>query len=387
MHSNSNTNWTCAVAVLFAAICTLGMSQSTAIAAEDAKPKQATATANRTAMLATWKSRQKRIRSIQVEWKEARTDFKGAYFEVTTRKYWPGSDTSYEGVSELLLDENKSRYSYNGKGWSSVGGKPMHLVRRDYVIASDGKTCKAMTAASDKDAYPSATIRKDALNFYLATMHVAPLSWYARPTERSLAGWSSNELQITTDVGLINGLRCIIARTPAKRGARWNFWISPERDYTIQRATQSDNSGFRKQFDISYRKSKRGEWVPKGWVYTKLKPRGKQYQTQMDATVRTIRINPRLSADRFRIEFPPGTWVTDLRGGNLFRGTEKQYIVREKGRNRPILPSEIGRTYKDLRDSEPGEAPANGFERWFYVAAVIALALAAAGVLYRRRRR
>jgi hypothetical protein len=69
-------------------------------------------------------------------------------------------------------------------------------------------------------------------------------------------------------------------------------------------------------------------------------------------------INPTIEIAEFRPEFPPGTMVRDDRHNARQGNAPHEYLVREDGAKRAILPAERSRNakYEDLASTEPGRA-------------------------------
>src|SRR5262249_44944962 len=94
-------------------------------------------------------------------------------------------------------------------------------------------------------------------------------------------------------------------------------------------------------------------------------------------------INTPIEGSTFDLEFPLGTRVSDRSNPNAPR----EYILKDDGRKRPILRDDIGATYQQMIQSEPGEALRkwkSSFVSWPTTIAVVALVVAIGLLLWRR---
>lgn len=324
-------------------------------------------------VIAAWQKREQGIRSAKIEWTETRTDFRHGYFYIRTKEYWPENDTTYEGTLSVIIGGRRARVSHRGTVWSSLDGS-RHLAPRDYTTTFNGEVSKEFHAATQKDIgdYPRGTIRAEKENFWMTTSHVLPISWFCRPLDPHMGGFDRDRLAVTGDTGVIDGRSCAIIGV--KRGEfgpyEWKLWLDPAANFVIRRAYRFNRDGtLENQFDLSYAANGQSTIAVKEWKH--LNFWGEKLQTEMVCRITQWTINPPVADEDFEIVFPPGTWVTDLRGGNLRRGKEKQFIVHEKTPDRVLLESDIGASYEQLLNSEPGKAhtvPPNGSRRstWYH---------------------
>jgi hypothetical protein len=105
------------------------------------------------------------------------------------------------------------------------------------------------------------------------------------------------------------------------------------------------------RIDIRYKADARAGWVPEGWDVFEFYPAGQLSETWR-ARMADYEINPTVASSEFVLEFPPGTRAIDMRDLN----DVKEYIVREGGRKRMILREDLGASYEQLLNSDPGEA-------------------------------
>lgn len=165
------------------------------------------------------------------------------------------------------------------------------------------------------------------------------------------------------------------ASTPTPDGlvsVAWNpdatqsiiLWTDPQRDYLPVRCLREHSGRLGYDLSIEYNNDG-GTWVPSQW-----EERGftKGELTHLEKTsVKEFEINGRLSDDLFKVEFPNGTWVTEIGRDD----SEVVYLILNDGTRRYLSKDENDvRNYATLmRDGS-----AAGF-RWLALVAVSVCAL------------
>ena len=123
-----------------------------------------------------------------------------------------------------------------------------------------------------------------------------------------------------------------------------------------------------RQADISYSEDEEYGWVPSSWHVALLTREGAIWMSY-SGKVTDYALNEEIPAEAFDIEFPSGAYVRDY-------VADKRYLVREDGRQRPLMPGELSPTnYQELLHSEPLARPTSTGIR--PVPVVVSLALAA----------
>jgi hypothetical protein len=147
-----------------------------------------------------------------------------------------------------------------------------------------------------------------------------------------------------------------------------------------------------RQTDVAYASDPEFGLVPKGWKTVENFHNG-EFDRSLEATVVTAKVNHPVADDRFVLDFPVNTLVTD---GIHLEGTRPQrYIVRPNGGKRLVLEAEYrkAKTPEELIQTETGGALIDrqrGFAwgRWFLALLVIGgvIAVVAAGIHRSRKR-
>lgn len=335
---------------------------------------------------AAWRKREDQFKSYRVEWIETRTDVKGSIrIPRQPEKLFPPQDTTFKNRLTLVVDNERSRFEFDGSQWTDRSDE---LDSRKYVSLFDGNVGQTYHAQVGDVEYPSGSIRAEKANMEATAGTFRPLGWFYRPLTPRMGGFHSESLHPTPNTGRIDDVECRIVEVRdgnvTGRPPLWSLWVAPDRDFVILRAEKhSFNGRARTQFDIRYRTSQNHGFLVAEWSYNR--QRENKLVQQFDIEVVSQNVNPPVPDDAFDLEFPVGTWVTDLRST-----PEKQVIVR-KGVDRPVYRSEAGTPYKKLRDTDPPGGPYREASTWDTIAWVglASLMLLATGVfiVIRARRR
>lgn len=298
-----------------------------------------------------WGTRQQRARSFRFQWIETRTDMKGSVSGIALdAPLEPSQDTTFESKLLLVVDGRKSSFTYDGKMW---GPGVDNLTPRKYTSVYDGTESSEFKAAVSKEQFPRGALFGSRPNTQLKTVHCSPPVWFYRPLDIGMGGFDQERLVLTGEAGTIAGQDCIVL---AERSGGfddiygWRLWLDPSEGFAIRRAVRMRQGRVAWQFDVAYGEMN-DESIPTRWTLVRMG--NNRIESQLECRVVDFALNMTVPAAIFKIEFPPGTRVADLR-----RGTEQEYIVREDGPPRAILPADRGASYEQLVESEPGMAHA-----------------------------
>jgi hypothetical protein len=124
------------------------------------------------------------------------------------------------------------------------------------------------------------------------------------------------------------------------------------------------------------------EWIPSNWTSSAF--RGNRLFQQVEVRTTSRELNITTTEDDFQIDLPSGTRVRDVSGSE-----KRDYITRDEGKKRDILPSELGASYDQLVQTETGDLAGSHSRRWqwFLVALGAAVAIGVLGTLIWHRRR
>ena len=281
----------------------------------------------------------------------------------------------------MIVDGKQLRFREGGQ---SVNAASTEAVPFERVAVFDGTNGINYVSVSG-DSYPLGRLEsKDPTR---AFQYVG-----SRPVTLAFRGhdWITNRLRdrddVTLDSTAIDGQECLVLsglHDPADPASAYTLWLDPESKYSVTRVDHTYGGTLRHRIDIVYDRSSGNGAIPVGWKRLHWSPDG-MLRMSVDTRVTDYEINPKLSSETFTIQFAPGTYVRDRRSG-------EQYIVREGGQKRVVLPSELraGAGYQDLLNSETGKvfrAP-NRSRFWMPLMVANLIVIAAFAWLMSRRRR
>jgi hypothetical protein len=190
---------------------------------------------------------------------------------------------------------------------------------------------------------------------------------------------------------IADGKPCAVLLKPRQdeTGYRTTIWVDTMRDFCIRRLISHDGrQGY--QIDIEYQQDKQLGWVPSEWTACSF---DEKHGARLDAVHCLVtRSSPRdaLTNDESTVRFDSGTWIID-------EASNEQYILREDGTMREILPREFDwlPTHSELNATGPAEVgmlverKIHRIQYWRSARIPLALgviAIASGLVLARRRR-
>lgn len=306
-----------------------------------------------------WQARQDRVRTARITWKEQLTEPKGSISSSMPRivrqrlkleesAIIPPKDSTVDFSMSLDLDGNKVRYSYEGMEWSHKikGYRPVK-----YVSVFDGEGAKDLYPEGNGDVnWPQGIIRQKATNFRDAQLfRLRPPLLAFRGLDPALRPFDIGSMVITSRRAMIGGQASVVLerRFPGMNSTI-RLWLDPAREYMIIRHLIIERGQSSNQIDIHYRASAEAGWVPDAWTIVNNMPSGNILDTWRAAVV-TAELNNSVDPHLFALEFPPGARVRDLQD-------MKDWVIKLNGKKRNILPEDIGASYEQMINSEPGEA-------------------------------
>jgi hypothetical protein len=125
------------------------------------------------------------------------------------------------------------------------------------------------------------------------------------------------------------------------------------------------------QLDVDYVQDPQYGWVPTSWKYVLMDPTKAydQIARSFHSTVTAWEVNIPIDPSEFELAFPVGTRVSEP------NSPTPEYIVTKDGKKRIIPPEDIGATYEQLLNSEPGYAMQPRRDGFVTYAIAIAIAL------------
>jgi hypothetical protein len=344
-------------------------------------------------ILSAWKKREERLRSVMVKWTEVKTKARGSMLseDEARRKLLgptpddkpiPEADVTYDSPSEIAIDGVKMRYWFRGLSWY-IPKKTKAM--QDYLAVFDGQSSKIFHPIGLNN-YPRGTIRDEKTHADVPNIYVRPILVWCRPLNLLLGPFKSAQFVLSKTPGRIGDRDCLVLEdVDSNTGRTQVVWVDSQRNYSVMRLAISHDGKISVQIDMDYERNSQGEWIPKGWSLVWMT--GDKLKESAKATISELKCNPTIPADQFQIAFPNGTWVVDMTQKSDSGGA-RQYIQREGGRQREILPGDRGATYEEIINSEPGEArkkQMSSVSYWIPTLAVLILATGSVWLFVRRR--
>lgn len=339
-----------------------------------------------------WQDRQDSIRSARFAWIERETVPKGRissliaelpgaqdrlkHMGIAPGAIVPPEDTTHDVPASITLDGEKLRYERAQQQWS---GKQNAFVTLPRITVFDGTVGKIFHPTGPCYApWPDGLIGRNYPDS--GSLHLSPLIMTLRPSFPRMNIINIQTMSLTGRRVEINGRPCLEMESQLGNYVQ-RVWVDLSRDYVVVRSLGLVNEQVRTKIDIGYRQDTKKRWVPEKWDILTLLPNGK-LESSGRATVMSYELNATVELAAFDIKFPPGTRVTDTRDPK----SQVNYILKEGDKKRMIMPEEIGATYEQMINSEPGEARgkrARSFFSW-PVAVASGITVVAGGLLFWR---
>lgn len=336
---------------------------------------------------AAWEQRQAAVKTLRYRWTSKTFTPKGALNAMAPRRPnapanepMPKDDATHGGSGTLTLDGSKVRIQTNGVTFYGDANE-FRPQRTD--TSYDGRVVTALRHM--QPGIPQGIIRKGSHNRDGDEVTVSPLMVSVRGLDPELA--ASGHLGRYTEARVVpldgrNMLEVTRPRTE-KQGER-KMWLDPKRDYAVHRIDSYTLKGLltlRVTLSHSQVGTMPAVWLPHRWTVLSFIPADKLFK-QIEVVADERSLNVVTTPDDFKITFPPGTRVHDETGSK-----PSEYLTREDGSNREILPSEFFAKHEDLARTNTGDlgpSPGRDRRRWLLGAGAV-VTLVSAGVLLRRR--
>lgn len=337
---------------------------------------------------AAWEAREKATKTVKVAWVMKDIFPKGSInllFPELARDGHarPPEDFKYEGTVTLLLDGIDARFTADWMCWDEKtsrfqqrtdestyrGGKFTNLVRRNV------------------QSFPQGTLNKASWN-----RDCDITTWPARAAFRGtnpkvMSGTDLDKFTTARRVVLDRQPMVELVRQRTEMRGEERIWVNPAKSCATQRYDSYDRAGtLNNRITVKSIQDPSGLWVPASWtavVYNQ-----KKLVRSVEATVRELVINPPTTPEDFEVAFPVGTYVVDSTSDK-----PREYIVRESGERRDVLPNERLASYEDLLGTETGELEPGGRpsllsqnRMWFIALGLLLIVSAVVVSLIRRAR-
>ena len=343
--------------VTLATLC--GLPQLPAASAQDVRPSGDADV--QSAVLEAFRRRQEKVRAFRFEWKE--TTIAGESLKEADHQPRPKSAEEaaiydiekrfrvaylVDKTYRLIVDDKRVRFDEDSTRRSRGEAETMVPYKR--LAAYDGEVGTELTAQSSSE-YPLGAIEAADLTSGFEFVGSIPLVLAYRGSDWTRAQFLASGQPLNVRSGVLGEVDCRILRSASTQTnpLAYEIWVDPARDFLVLRFVKYIDGKLTSKTDISYVEDAEHQWVPSAWKRSHWNTK-QRLRFTVHAKVIDYAINPPIDASTFTIEFVPGTYVYDRR-------SKEQYIAREGGGKRIVLPSEwkAGATYEQLLNSEtPG---------------------------------
>ena len=334
-----------------------------------------------------WRERQKSIQSARLAWVHRETIPKGAVSRLLLSlppseqkrgtdgpdlsKEIPPVDTTHDVALELCIHGDKVRHTMDDRQWSPSENR---FVIKPVVQVFDGKEGKLWRPdGAPTTPYPQGVLQRR--NPIGSMIYLAPLVMSLQPFSPAMRLFELDTLKLSGHTAIIGGRPCLELQHDA-RGRTERVWIDPSREYQMVRYWSTAKDKVWAKVDIEYGENPVCRWIPRRWTIVTFDKNGALSRSQT-ANLTSCELNVPIDDAEFALDFSPGTAVLDFR-----RQPTSQFIVRENGSARPVLPREAGLSYDELVHSSPGLS-LGAKVGWCLVG--VGMLLAGATVVYRGR--
>jgi hypothetical protein len=340
-----------------------------------------------------WKDRQDRLRTGRFSWTVEETIPKGFLstflagrpgarqrleaMGIAPGEVVPPEDVTFQVRSSVTLDGLKIRYEREGRQWS---GKKRTYVPQPYVAVFDGKVGKSLYAnGSPSTPWPQASTHP---SYPSTPTDVIPLFMTFRPGVPGLRDFDIGRFHLTGQQRDMGG-GTVLELEQRSRNSVGRVCVDPSRDFVIRSVDDVVADVLVRKIVIEYR-FESGMHIPAQWSFDAYNSDG-SLQSSLRAKLLHAEINPPIQPAEFTVEFKPGSRVTEL----VDRKGRQDYLIKENGAKRKIMASDVGASYEELMNSEPGRARQGdraGSSSWRIALSVVLAALAGSLFLWRMRR-
>jgi hypothetical protein len=281
-------------------------------------------------------------------------------------------DTSFEVKMRLTADTaGRARLEIHNQTWAA---KEKKYIPKSMIDIYDGQVRKLFFERGSMD-FPNAHIQKGNVSLITGDVQVEPLMMVYRPLDGSVPEFEPPRLKMTMGTGIAEGRECLILQSGES-----TIWVDAGRDFLPTRFYEVRRGKTIRSIEIRYSADADRGWVPVGWTNTSFGGQGK-FNDSVTLTVTAQHLNTQFPEDLFDVKYPPGTWIHNYI-------TDKEYIIRDDNKDRPIHPGEFdGKNYDQLLHSEPPGQTIRGWWFWTILGVNLALLLGIFLSVYYRRRK
>lgn len=340
---------------------------------------------------ADWESRQQAVRSLRVRWTLRETTPKGAISLQFPPPLTPAgvpappADAVNEGSGAMSLEGNRARISREAMVWHTTK-KKFHKDRTESVI--EGTEYKCLLHYGSQN-WPKGVLSVKNGWHQEAEITIWPLLLAVRGCAENITTGSGVNTYSSARRTTLDG-RAVVEMTRQRNETtgEGKVWLDPAQHHFPSRVDE-----YQRNDDLAYRivvtsvRRVQEVAVPAAWTITRYRDR--VMVSHVSVSLTTVEVNPALPPEEFCLDFPVGTYVVDTT-----KQEPQEYITRDGGAKRVVLPEERPAGYERLVTTESGELspggpahrPSNRLAGTLIGSVLLVVATAAVFMIRKRRR-
>lgn len=258
-----------------------------------------------------------------------------------------------------------------------------------YVCAFDGHVNQTLTegavlldGTTTRPSFPTGIVRDAAYSLDTDMTDFQPVLLSVQPFHPQLGRISRSNVREINRGPVLDGREMAAINVSGNASSlSQELWLDPQRQHAVVRISKTNSKGrLLSQIDLDCQRTPSGEFLPDSWTIQGFDD-NRVLRRQVTATVQRWEFERSLDDDDFRIDFPAGTVVTDVR-------SDEDYVVKPGNVKRVILSDDRNATYEQWLASESGEAHSSVyvFPLWYGLAIVcVAFVVVGGGFVLRSR--
>jgi len=307
-----------------------------------------------------WKQTQEKVHSATFQWETRKWIAKGSLTELGSPVARPERDLTHTYKRTLIFKNGNVRYEDSGPHWDPRQEK---WVDNREMYTWDGNS--AVRYLGNRKT-PDAMIFDS--NVMLGDSVLSPIQMTFRMFEPTWYVFNLQNFEIAPNMDMVDGTRCWNIETArslmrekiskGRRPLKAVYTVCPDRNYAVVRYMAINEATGVPTLEIGIKQAwneKASVWVPSEWTITHHGARG-PWRTETSAVLH-YSLNEAVSDEKFVVDLPVGTLVSDLRAAK--NGEPELYILRAGNEKRVITREEKfrpGATRQELLKTESGMA-------------------------------
>lgn len=188
--------------------------------------------------------------------------------------------------------------------------------------AFDGTEQRNLTGAdTHPDHTPEATATRERHSVDWKLLNLRPFFYAFRPVRAELFGQTPQEWELDVQPVVVGDHECVtlIGRPPGiSDNKAWDYrvYLDRHRDFVPLRIVSEPENGSKAQVDIQYERTQDPTWCPSGWRIAIYKPNSTDVDVASEYTITDVELGSPIPDSTFKIEFPSGSRVIDMRDGD-----------------------------------------------------------------------